>query len=105
LNSRDGGVIYLGVDNQDNVGADDLDGLQLIVKNRIRQNIMPSTMGLFAVCTSPFEKGGTRGISSLKTSPTLPPLFQRGKKSICGLSGQHFGLGVEFMKCNKVRSR
>jgi len=50
LNYRDGGVIYLGIDNAGNTyGIDDADAVQLKVKDRIRNNIRPSTMGLFDV--------------------------------------------------------
>jgi predicted HTH transcriptional regulator len=48
LNSRDGGVILLGVDDSGKVlGLEDVDGLQLQIKDRLKHNIMPSTMGLF----------------------------------------------------------
>ncbi len=51
LNYRDGGVIYLGIDDrtQAAVGVSDADGVQLKIKDRIRNNISPSTMGLFDV--------------------------------------------------------
>jgi predicted HTH transcriptional regulator len=50
LNYKDGGIIYVGIDN---TGAyhpvDDIDGTQLKIKDRIKSNIEPSTMGLFDV--------------------------------------------------------
>ena len=50
LNYKDGGVIYFGIDKG---GAyypiDDIDGTQLKIKDRIKSNIEPSTMGLFDV--------------------------------------------------------
>jgi len=50
LNSRDGGVIIIGVDDKgDLVGIEDADSLQLKIKDRLKQNITPSTMGLFDV--------------------------------------------------------
>ncbi len=51
LNYRDGGVIYLGIDDrtQAAVGVSDADGVQLKIKDRIWNNISPSTMGLFDV--------------------------------------------------------
>jgi len=50
LNYRDGGVIYLGVDDTGNAcGLENVDAVQLKVKDRIRNNIRPSTMGLFDV--------------------------------------------------------
>lgn len=51
LNYRDGGVIYIGVDDktQATIGVSDADALQLKIKDRIKNNISPSTMGLFDV--------------------------------------------------------
>lgn len=46
LNSKDGGVIYIGVNkNLSVIGVNDIDGVQLKVKDRIKHNISPSTMG------------------------------------------------------------
>lgn len=48
LNARDGGVILLGVDDTGQaVGLNDVDALQLQIKDRLKHNITPSTMGLF----------------------------------------------------------
>lgn len=48
LNSREGGVIYIGVDKKGiSVGADNADQEQLTIKDRLKNNILPSCMGLF----------------------------------------------------------
>jgi ATP-dependent DNA helicase RecG len=50
LNSKDGGNIYIGVEDNGNVvGVLDVDKIQLEVKDRIKNNISPSTLGLFDV--------------------------------------------------------
>ena len=51
LNSKDGGIIYLGVnDNGEVVGLNNnLDLLQRKIKDRIISNIEPSTLGLFTL--------------------------------------------------------
>lgn len=50
LNSRDGGAVIIGVgDKGQLLGVDDADSLQLKIKDRLKQNITPSTMGLFDV--------------------------------------------------------
>ena len=51
LNYRDGGVIYIGIDDktQATTGVADADAVQLKIKDRIKHNISPSTMGLFDV--------------------------------------------------------
>ena len=50
LNYREGGIIYIGVDDDGKaVGVKDIDGDMLKIKDRIRTGISPSPMGLFDV--------------------------------------------------------
>jgi ATP-dependent DNA helicase RecG len=50
LNSREGGFIFLGIDDQGGVqGVDNSDSLQLQIKDRIKNNIHPTCMGLFDI--------------------------------------------------------
>jgi ATP-dependent DNA helicase RecG len=50
LNSKEGGEIHIGVnDNGEVVGLTATDNLQLIIKDRIKNNIVPSVLGLFDV--------------------------------------------------------
>lgn len=50
LNYHDGGVIYLGVGNNgEAIGIADPDAIQLAVKDRLKNNIQPSALGLFDV--------------------------------------------------------
>lgn len=50
LNYREGGYIYIGIDkNNDIFGVSDADGDQLKIKDRLKNNISPSCMGLFDV--------------------------------------------------------
>lgn len=50
INSKDGGNIYLGInDKGEPVGVQEIDKIQLEVKDRIKNNIKPSTLGLFDV--------------------------------------------------------
>jgi len=53
LNYRDGGIIYIGVEDVHGnvVGVINSDSVQLKIKDRIKNNISPSTMGLFDVAT------------------------------------------------------
>ncbi|MCY4298065.1 MAG: putative DNA binding domain-containing protein [Flavobacteriaceae bacterium] len=52
LNYRKGGTIYLGLDQSgESVGMMDVDQKQLIVKDRIKNNIRPSALGLFDIIT------------------------------------------------------
>lgn len=48
LNSNEGGVIYIGIHkNGLPVGVSDADNEQLLIKDRLKNNILPSCMGLF----------------------------------------------------------
>ncbi len=50
LNYKYGGVIYIGIDKNGNViGVEKADDLQLKIKDRLKNNILPSCMGLFDV--------------------------------------------------------
>ena len=50
LNSNEGGYIYIGVDDTGNViGISDIDSMQLKIIDRIKNNILPHTLGLFDV--------------------------------------------------------
>jgi predicted HTH transcriptional regulator len=52
LNTREGGLIYIGVaDEGQVVGVDDIDAVQRKIIDRIKSNIVPSVMGLFDVLT------------------------------------------------------
>ena len=51
LNYRDGGVIYIGIDGKTEAvyGVPDCDSVQLKIKDRLKNNILPSCLGLFDV--------------------------------------------------------
>lgn len=50
LNYHEGGVIYIGIDKKGkSIGVSDIDGEMLKIKDRLKNNIMPSCMGLFDV--------------------------------------------------------
>ena len=57
LNSREGGCIYIGVDTKTDVvfGIESVDAVQLQISNRIRNNILPSALGLFDVSLEEME--------------------------------------------------
>ena len=57
LNYNEGGIIYIGIDDRGNaVGVDDIDNVQLKIIDRIRNNISPSTLGLFDVAVESLEE-------------------------------------------------
>ena len=57
LNSKTGGDIYIGVsDNGDILGVENPDKTQLKISDRLKNNILPSCLGLFDVLSE--EKEG-----------------------------------------------
>ena len=56
LNYREGGIIYIGIDDEGKpVGVQDIDGDMLRLKDRIRNGVSPSPMGLFDVTVELIE--------------------------------------------------
>ena len=56
LNYQEGGIIYIGIDKAGKViGVLDIDGDMLKIKDRLKNNIMPSSMGLFDVITESID--------------------------------------------------
>jgi hypothetical protein len=50
LNAREGGILYIGIDDEENIlGVLDCDQAQLVIKDRLKNNIRPSIMGLFEI--------------------------------------------------------
>ena len=63
LNTPEGGFIYIGIDKVGRrVGVADVDGDMLKVKDRIKNNIAPSAMGLFDLV----EEEGPPGVHCIK---------------------------------------
>ncbi len=57
LNYQEGGLIYIGIDKHgDVVGVSDIDADMLKIKDRIKNNISPSAMGLFDVAEEATEQ-------------------------------------------------
>ena len=74
LNARDGGVIMIGVDDQGKVvGVSDADTLQLQIKDHLKNNIKPSTMGLFDVAG---EQQSDKTLINNDFSNEVPPKFE-----------------------------
>lgn len=56
LNNKEGGILYIGVDdNGKPIGVSDVDSMQLKIADRIKNNILPSTLGLFDIVTEEVE--------------------------------------------------
>lgn len=56
LNNKEGGILYIGVDdNGKPVEVSDIDFIQLKIADRIKNNILPSTLGLFDIVTEEID--------------------------------------------------
>ncbi len=56
LNNREGGVLYIGLDDDGHpIMNKELDETQLKIADRIKNNILPSTMGLFDIVSEIIE--------------------------------------------------
>lgn len=62
LNNQEGGILYIGLDDDGHpVGSIDLDSTQLKIADRIKNNILSPTLGLFDIVTEVVE-----GVSVIK---------------------------------------
>jgi ATP-dependent DNA helicase RecG len=56
LNYHEGGLLYIGIDKKSNiVGVNDIDNIMLKIKDRLKNNIMPSCMGLFDIISEEYD--------------------------------------------------
>ena len=75
LNYREGGVIYVGVDDSGNpIKNENIDGDMLKLKDRIRMGILPSPMGLFDVQTETIN--GVQVIKVVIASGSEKPYYK-----------------------------
>ena len=78
LNYKEGGIIYVGVRKDGQVvGVDDIDLTQLQIKDRIKNNIQPSTLGLFDVVVETMDD--KKIIKVVISSGTEKPYYLRKK--------------------------
>ncbi len=76
LNYHEGGIIYIGIDKEGSVvGVEDVDPDMLKIKDRLKNNIQPSCLGLFDVRS---EKSGEKYlIKVIIASGPEKPYFKR----------------------------
>ena len=56
LNNQEGGILYIGLDDDGHpIGITNLDDTQLKIADRIKNNILPPTLGLFDIVTEVVE--------------------------------------------------
>ena len=78
LNYKEGGIIYVGINkNGQVVGIENTDLTQLQIKDRIKNNIQPSTLGLFDVTVETIDNKEV--IKVIISSGTEKPYYLRRK--------------------------
>ncbi len=78
LNYKEGGIIYIGINKTGQVvGVKDTDLTQLQIKDRIKNNIQPSTLGLFDVTVETIDNKEV--IKVVISSGTEKPYYLRKK--------------------------
>ena len=78
LNYKEGGIIYVGINkNGQVVGVENTDLTQLQIKDRIKNNIQPSALGLFDVTVETIENKEV--IKVIISSGTEKPYYLRKK--------------------------
>lgn len=78
LNYKEGGIIYVGIRKDGQVvGIKDIDLTQLQIKDRIKNNIQPSTLGLFDVTVETIDNKEI--IKVIISSGTEKPYYLREK--------------------------
>lgn len=76
LNYPEGGLVYIGIDKTGKtLGVENPDGDMLKVKDRIKNNIAPSAMGLFDVVSE--EKAGKDIVKIIVASGSEKPYFKK----------------------------
>lgn len=76
LNYKEGGIIYIGINKKGQaVGIKDIDLTQLQIKDRIKNNIQPSTLGLFDVTVETIDNKVV--IKVIISSGTEKPYYLR----------------------------
>lgn len=78
LNNREGGILYIGIDDNGHpVQNADLDATQLKIADRMKNNILPSTLGLFDIVLEAIE--GIWVIKILISSGVEKPYYIRSR--------------------------
>ena len=76
LNYHEGGLIFIGINKQGKImGVSDIDSDMLKIKDRIKNNISPSAMGLFDVVAE--TKEGKKLIKIIVAGGTEKPYFKK----------------------------
>lgn len=78
LNNHEGGILYIGIgDDGRPVENPDMDSMQFKIADRIKHNILPSTLGLFDIATETIDD--TAVIKVIVSSGLEKPYYIKAK--------------------------
>ena len=100
--NTDGGNIFIGVDDKGNIqnNLGNIDLLQRTIKDRLKDNIMPSTLGLFDVVAN--EKNGKKYIQIIVARGNERPYYLRGMGMTPDSCFIRIGSSVESMNAETI---
>ena len=97
LNYLGGGIIYIGIDDNGNaIGINEPDQMQLQIKDRLKNNIVPSCLGLFDIVKE--QKNGKNIIKLIVASGYERPYYI--KKYGLSEKGTFIRVGVDGGGCS-----
>ena len=110
LNNKEGGVLYIGVDDNGNpvgiektgtaIGVTDIDCDILKIKDRLKNNITPSCMGLFDIATENIDSRDVIKIT-FASGPEKPYYI---KKQVMSPNGCFTRVGTSSQPMSTARS-
>ena len=99
--NADGGYLLIGVDDNGNpVGMPNIDSMQLKIADRIKNNILPSTLGLFDIVTEEIDKVSV--VKILISSGLEKPYYI--KKQVMSPNGCFTRVGTSSQPMSTARS-
>lgn len=100
LNTSHGGSIFIGINNEGKVcGIENIDQIELEIKDRIKNNISPSTLGLFEIIT--LNENNLYYLQIVISSGNQKPYYIK-KYGMCH-EGCYFRIGTAIEKMNEDR--
>ena len=101
LNNKEGGILYIGLDDIGSpIGVPELDSTQLKIADRIKNNILPSTLGLFDIVTEEIDKVSV--VKILISSGLEKPYYI--KKQVMSPNGCFTRVGTSSQPMSTARS-
>ena len=99
--NADGGYLLIGVDDNGNpVGMPNIDSMQLKIADRIKNNILPSTLGMFDIVTEEIDKVSV--VKILISSGLEKPYYI--KKQVMSPNGCFTRVGTSSQPMSTARS-